>query len=218
MASETSHGAGRSREHRLSATSFAVLGLLSLQEWTTYELAQQMRRSFSYFWPRAERRIYDEPKRLADAGYVRARHEVVGKRPRTCWTITDEGRAALAEWLAQPPAAPSLEFEGMLKVFLAQAADKKQLLATLAGIADTAERQRHALARMCDDLAGDGGQFPQRMHINALAMEFMLAITELTEQWARHAQQLAGEWRSVSSPGPTARARARDFFAEHAMP
>jgi DNA-binding PadR family transcriptional regulator len=204
-------------EHGLTATSFAVLGLLAIREWTTYELAHQMQRSFSYFWPRAERRIYDEPKRLAGAGYVQARREVVGRRPRTCWNITDDGRDALRQWLAQPPTVPpALEFEGMLKVFLAESGDKKQLLGTLAQIADAAEDQQSALREMCAGVAATGGQFPQRVHLNALAMEYVLAVTELTAQWARHAQEIVGDWRGTGAPGPAARAHAQEFFRAQA--
>ena len=48
----------------LSTTSYAILGLLALRPWTTYELAKQVQKSLGWFWPRAERKLYDEPKRL----------------------------------------------------------------------------------------------------------------------------------------------------------
>ncbi len=52
--------------------------------------------------------------RLAAAGYATSRKELVGRRPRTCWQITDAGREALRSWLAQPPTSPPVvEFEGM---------------------------------------------------------------------------------------------------------
>jgi PadR family transcriptional regulator AphA len=44
-----------------TTTSYAVLGLLSVRSWTTYELAKQVQRSLNWFWPRAERKLYDEP-------------------------------------------------------------------------------------------------------------------------------------------------------------
>ena len=56
----------------LTTTSYAILGLLGIQPWTTYELAQQMERSLKYFWPRAQSRIYEEPKRLAALGLAKA--------------------------------------------------------------------------------------------------------------------------------------------------
>ena len=35
----------------LTTTSYAILGLLAVKPWTTYELAQQMRRALGQFWP-----------------------------------------------------------------------------------------------------------------------------------------------------------------------
>src|SRR3954465_3903902 len=107
------------QERARPTTAYAILGLLALQPWSTYELAQQVRRSLNWFWPRAERKLYDEPKRLVDQGLATAVQEPTGKRPRTVYEITAEGRDALRAWLAQPPEPPSLEFEGMVKVFFA---------------------------------------------------------------------------------------------------
>ncbi|MGH8962587.1 MAG: PadR family transcriptional regulator [Jatrophihabitantaceae bacterium] len=205
------------RRHGLTVTSFAVLGLLALREWTSYELARQMKRSFSYFWPRAERRIYDEPKRLADAGYVRARREVVGRRPRTCWVITPKGREALRHWLGEPPTEPpTMEFEGMLKVFLAEHGGKKQLLDTLATIRAVADERGHELAGMSAEIALDGGRFPERVHVNALAMKYMVQVNELTARWARESEEVVHAWRSTASPGVAARERARAEFVRFA--
>ena len=43
----------------LTSTSYAILGLLAVKPWTTYELAQQMDRALGRFWPRAESRLYE---------------------------------------------------------------------------------------------------------------------------------------------------------------
>jgi len=53
---------------RLTTTTYAILGLLALKPWTTYELATQMGRAMNRFWPRAQSRIYDEPAKLVAAG------------------------------------------------------------------------------------------------------------------------------------------------------
>jgi len=37
---------------QLTPTWFAILGLLSIQPFATYELAQQMDRTVRWFWPR----------------------------------------------------------------------------------------------------------------------------------------------------------------------
>src|SRR5512141_3002246 len=90
----------------LTPTSYAMLGFLALHPWTTYELAKQMQRSVHWFWPRAERKLYDEPKRLAALGFASTTTIATGKRPSTVYEITSEGRKVLREWLRKGPGAP----------------------------------------------------------------------------------------------------------------
>src|SRR5436190_14240332 len=108
----------------LTPTSYAVLGLLAVKPWTTYELAQQMDRGLGRFWPRAESKLYEEPKKLVAHGLAKATTDMVGKRPRTIYTITAKGRRALADWVPTSGAGPVLEFEQLLKVFFAEHATK----------------------------------------------------------------------------------------------
>src|SRR3954451_25128757 len=107
------------KETTLTTTSYAILGLLALRSWTTYELAKQMQRTLHYFWPRAESRLYEEPKNLVAQGLAVAEKTFVGKRPSTVYSITPAGRQTLEGWLKTPPAGPVLEFEGIVRVFLA---------------------------------------------------------------------------------------------------
>ena len=108
---------------RLTVSSYAVLGLLAIQPWTGYELTQQATRSLRFAWPKSERLLYAEPKKLVEHGLATAQEESVGQRSRTVYTITDAGRAALAEWLTVPGDSPSTEHEAMLKVFYANFGD-----------------------------------------------------------------------------------------------
>src|SRR5689334_20936508 len=126
----------------LTSTSYAILGLLAVQPWTTYELAQQMHRALGKFWPRAESKLYEEPKKLVARGLAVASKESTGKRPRTVYSITAQGRRALADWVPTPGAGPVLEFESLIKVFYAEHGTKADLLATLARLRDWSD-ERH---------------------------------------------------------------------------
>src|SRR5436190_18838394 len=84
---------------QLTTTSYAILCLLAIRPWSTYELAKQMRRSLHHIWPRAESNVYAEPRRLVEAGLARAQVQTVGRRVRTLYTITPQGRRALERWL-----------------------------------------------------------------------------------------------------------------------
>src|SRR5262245_20418516 len=147
-------------------TSHALLGLLSVRPWTTYELAQQVQRSLNWFWPRAERKLYDDPKRLAATGLATATEEFTGRRKRTVYAITDEGRAELRAWLATPSADPAWENEALVKVFFADGGDLATLQGTLSGMYATARRRLAELARM----AQEPPPFPDRRHLGPLSI------------------------------------------------
>lgn len=181
----------------MTTTGYALLGLLALRPWTTYELAQQVRRSLNWFWPRAERKLYDEPKRLVAAGYATAREEFTGKRKRTVYAITDEGRAALRAWLREPSAPPTLESEAMVKVFFADGGDLDALQATLAGMEQTARERLAALEEMA---AGDY-QFPERAHLSLLTMRLQQQRERTMIDWAVWARAEAARWTDTTSPG-----------------
>jgi DNA-binding PadR family transcriptional regulator len=184
--------------NRRTATSHAVLGLLSIQPWTTYELAKQVQRSLNWFWPRAERKLYDEPKRLVDQGLATATRQSTGRRPRTVYAITRSGRRALRRWLDEPAAPPSLEFEGMLKVFFADAGTLEQLRATLTRIEAQATARLDALAAMA---TSDPLPFPERAHLSALSIRLHMEQERTLTRWARWARDQVAEWDSTSDPG-----------------
>ncbi len=179
---------------RLTTTSYAMLGLLSVRSWTTYELAQQMGRSLDRVWPRAESKVYEEPKKLVEHGLARAKAERVGERPRTRYTITAKGRRALAAWLAEPGAGPVLEAEQLLKVLFAHQGTRSDTLASLAAArAWAVERNRDNLAVGRSYQSG-AGEFQERVAQNMLVGGFLTELYRMVAEWSDWATALVEQW------------------------
>jgi PadR family transcriptional regulator, regulatory protein AphA len=108
----------KSKSIRLTGNSYAVLALLAeFGDSTSYEIKQWLEKSVQNFWPVPHTTAYEEPARLAAAGYLSARQEEGGRR-RRIYSLTEKGREALAEWAASPTASPpQLWDEAVLKVF-----------------------------------------------------------------------------------------------------
>lgn len=107
----------KSEPVRLTATSFAVLALLEqFGPSTSYDIKQAIERSIQNFWNVPHTTAYEEPARLAAAGYLSVREEPGGRR-RKVYSLTTSGRAALREWAREPPAPPQLRDELVLKIF-----------------------------------------------------------------------------------------------------
>ncbi|WP_281245074.1 helix-turn-helix transcriptional regulator [Actinokineospora terrae] len=96
-----------------------MLGMLAHGPATSYDLKQRVAFTIGNFWAFAHSQLYDEPARLAEAGLLTATEEEGGRRRRT-YAITDDGRAALSDWLASPtPEETEVRDLGLLKLFFA---------------------------------------------------------------------------------------------------
>jgi PadR family transcriptional regulator, regulatory protein AphA len=178
----------------LTATSYAILGLLAIKPWTTYELAQQMQRALGQFWPRAESKLYEEPKKLVAHGLARASSEMVGKRPRTVYTITPKGRRAMAAWVPAPGDGPVLEFEQMIKVFFAEHGTKEDLLATIASVREFVDARFIASRDIPRGYLDGRGPFPERLPWLLLSGQFLTEFLLAVERWAEWATELVETW------------------------
>jgi DNA-binding PadR family transcriptional regulator len=192
---------------KLTATSYAILGLLALRPWSAYELTKQVRRSLHFCWPRAETRLYQEPKNLLEHGLVKATTTANGRRSRTEYAITAEGRRALRAWLGEPSAPPRLESEALLRLFFAEHGTKEGLLATLAELeAQALAHREQAVAQAAEYLRGlhqppprQTAPFPERLHILGLVGRFTLDHTALLAEWARWARAEVERWPDVGT-------------------
>jgi PadR family transcriptional regulator AphA len=185
----------------LTTTSYAILGLLRIKPWTTYELAKQVQKGLGWFWPRAERKLYDEPKNLVALGLASATEEHTGKRPRTMYAITPAGKRALRSWLGQAPEPPAFEFEGMVKVFFADGGTIDQLRATLVAIEDAARARIAELRSMIDEARTPSYEFTDRWPINAIGLRFELDHEAQIAEWAAWAREQVATWRTPSDAG-----------------
>jgi PadR family transcriptional regulator, regulatory protein AphA len=178
----------------LTTTSYAVLGLLAIKPWTSYELTQQMGRSLGRIWPRTVSKLYEEPKKLVEHGLARSSSEQNGQRTRTIYTITARGRRVLAAWLQEPGEGPVIEFEQLVKVFFAENGTKADILNTLCATQEWAQaRCAESLAVGEPYLSGEG-PFPQRLPELQLASRFLTDFYLLTLNWARWATSIVNTW------------------------
>lgn len=83
---------------------YAILGLLNYSEMTGYDLKKTIDSSVNLFWSAQTSQIYRDLGNLEQKGYVS--HTVVNQEDRPdkkVFKITDEGKKAFIEWLADYP-------------------------------------------------------------------------------------------------------------------
>jgi PadR family transcriptional regulator AphA len=200
----------------LTTTSYAVLAQLALRPWSTYELAQQRVRYFRYVWPRAESAIYREVKRLAAMRLVAAKREYVGKRPRTVYSITEAGRQVLRAWLDTPVSPFAMDFEAMIRLFIAPLGTKEQLVATLEQVRSDAQEMLRFGGAVKQEFLDGRAVLQDQVHIRALAVDFFVSLLTTVDGWAERTLAEIQGWQDLSPDGK--HDRGLEIFAQLPVP
>lgn len=187
---------------RLTTTSYAILGLLAVRPWSTYELTRQMEWSYGRFWPRARSKLYEEPKKLEALGLATSTPDRVGQRARQVYSITPKGRQVLAQWQGEPAGGISLEAEPLLRIFLADHGAKSDALATLDAARAWAVERNEGNLRAARAFVSGGAEHQARAAQTMLVGAFLTDFYKLVADWAAWARHNVEEW-----PEDTSRAR-----------
>jgi DNA-binding PadR family transcriptional regulator len=171
-----------------------MLGILGIRPWSTYELAKHVDRSLGWVWPRARSNLFNEPKKLVAQGMARATDEMVGKRPRTVYTITAKGRRAFRQWLREPGDPPVLEFEQLLKVFFADQGSKADALAAVREIRAWADGRREESLVVARQYGSGDGAFQERAPVLSLMHKFLTNYIGAITDWADWAEEVVDSW------------------------
>ncbi|MEU9504156.1 PadR family transcriptional regulator [Streptomyces sp. NPDC048196] len=103
---------------RLTTPSFLVLGIIDkLGEASPYDVKVEAARTVAPFWSMPHAQVYAQCDRLVEAGLLSEVRQS-GGRNRRLMRLTEAGRKALADWLADPAFVPVEARErGILKLW-----------------------------------------------------------------------------------------------------
>jgi PadR family transcriptional regulator, regulatory protein AphA len=193
--------------------------MLAIRSWTSYELTQQVRRSLAFVWPTSEGHLYREQKSLVARGWASVTEEPAGQRTRKRYAITDDGRAALDEWLATSPEQPQMHVEAVLRAFYADQGDVAHLVASLRATAADAARMLAQLSAFAEEYLAEGGPmelletgeggpgqrvefrgrpvFPERLPAVTLALDASARLLESVESFCQEATGEVEAWTTT---------------------
>lgn len=167
----------------LPVTSYALLGLLTFgDELTGYELKQRADITMRFYWVSpAMSQIYTELGRLAARGLVVALDDEGTSRYR----ITEEGRAAVREWMDHTPVGfPVLKHPVALRLLMGHLADAETIGSMLEAYVEELAAARRDLAAVRDGLVGRD-EPGQNFYHPALVAEWGLAYYDSEDTIAR---------------------------------
>jgi DNA-binding PadR family transcriptional regulator len=178
---------------KLRPPSYLMLGMVRLGARSGYAIKKATDVSTRAFWPTSLAQVYPELARLERAGLVTRHEDPQGARARSAYRVTEEGEAALLEWLRSTREAP-LQFrdEGVLRLFFADALPGDDQLALVRRLRERASREktrmREEIVPMAEELAQTGTRFP------AVVAHLGADMYAYAEEWlARLEAELDGE-------------------------
>jgi len=101
---------------------YVILGLLCHEALTGYQIKQHIDSTLRFFWGASYGSIYPTLRQLVANGLAERSDPDADDRGKVVYTITDDGRQALAMWLMQPVDKDELRYETLLKLFFGSAA------------------------------------------------------------------------------------------------
>ncbi len=190
---------------RMTTSSYAVLALLDLKPWTGYELTRQAQRSLRYAWPKSERLLYSEPKKLVELGYATTYKDEAGSRSRNVYEITEEGRDALGEWTSSRTQPPRFEIEALLRLLFADHGTLEDLFGALDEFEADIGEHHDAIVELMASYLNDEHPFPERTHLSVLFATFQIEMFKSIEQWIDFARDEIRQWPTTENLGMTQR-------------
>jgi DNA-binding PadR family transcriptional regulator len=102
-------------------TKYVLLGLLSWRPMSGYDLKKAIEVSVGNFWTESYGQIYPMLRQLIAEGLTTSTVEKQpGKPERYIYTLTDQGREVLQQWLTEPVMPSAVRIELLLKLFFGQ--------------------------------------------------------------------------------------------------
>jgi DNA-binding PadR family transcriptional regulator len=110
----------------------ALLGFLSYQPMTGYELKQRFDQSVHHFWSANLSQIYPTLSRMEKEGLLTVETEYQEDRPnRKVYYMTDIGRKELLFWLREPMDLSPTRMAFLIKIFFGVRLEQEEILTQL---------------------------------------------------------------------------------------
>lgn len=192
----------------LKPVSYSVLGQLAFRPWSAYELIKEMKRNFHYFYPRAESGLYEELKKLEEAGLTTSKVKTKGKKERKVYTITRSGKKALKEWLTTEPESYWLEFDGLLRVFLSRFGNKEMLRNTLTKVKTDTDILLALAEKVGNEYLSEIAPAQSEIAQRAIIFDFLLHYGMMYKEWLIRTDKYLKETENISPKQAALKAKA----------
>jgi len=129
-----------------------ILGLLSHEDLSGYEIKKRIDGAISFFWKGSFGNIYPALKDMESSRLITKSDTSVGGREKLTYHITEAGKETLKNWLQEEQASNELRYETLLKLFFGGADTKSVSLRNIEIFEKQIEADLKLLKSYCDTL------------------------------------------------------------------
>ena len=175
-------------------TRFVILGLLSHEPMTGYDIKKRIDSTLHYFWSASYGSIYPSLNELEKQELVTKHNQSVeGGRAKIVYEITELGREQLREWLSSPVEKDELRYETLLKLFFGKEAGYTRNLQLIEEFMKKYEKEIPVLQGAVGLLSGILEQDETHLYYMLSAM-FGVKIFEAYVAWSKEATKMIKDW------------------------
>ena len=175
----------------------ALLGVLSYQPPTGYDLKTAFNASLRMFWNASLPQIYRTLHKMEESGWVLSSVEHQESKPnKKVYEITSDGKEELRRWLRKPIEGEQEKNELMIKVFFGRQMERHELIDI---IRELRERKMAFIARSEGEFKQSADHFAQRLDARddvpfwLLTLDFGVRKARMIVEWCDSALKILEE-------------------------
>jgi len=169
----------------INTTQYALLGMLSFKPMSGYDIKKFTDMSISYFWSENYGHIYPVLKKLEKRGLV-TKKIVAGKGSpdKKVYSITEEGKSLLKEWLYAPAQKEIFRLEILLKLFFGYWTETDNMIEKVSIHKETAEKTLNELLEVENHINdGHHDQFEDEPPYMKLCLNYGKQFYDMVIKW-----------------------------------
>ena len=171
---------------------YVILGLLCHEDLTGYEIKKRMDTSLKYFWGASFGSIYPALSDLVERGLADKRNGAENGRNKLIYSITEEGKKYLKEWLQIPAERDELRYETLLKLFFGNEAGAAQAISHIDAFQERIEGELPFLIGVAETLRNNIDLDDTHKYY-LLTVAFGVKTYRAYLEWCEEAKRLLGE-------------------------
>lgn len=173
--------------HALTPFSYVILTLIGRGGAGPHDLVR-MARTGRIYWDAAESQFYAEPKRLEGLGLLTSHTEPGRTRPRTHYSLTEQGRQALAAWMDEPARFPRIQNEPVVRLLAADLVPERRVLESLRALREHIAE----ISAQLDAAEAEAAAIPSRTEYLLLNHQLSRRVLQAHTDWLDQVERKLG--------------------------